>query len=340
MKLLKAATKAMVGIIAGLVILFALGYVLTFGDHSVPATVEGDPTLPHITIDGVTYHAETFGDPEDPVVITVHGGPGSDYRGLLNIQQLSDEYYVVFFDQRGAGLSPRVSPEEITLASAIADLDSIVEYYGQGRKVSLIGHSWGAMLVSAYLGQYPEKVDHAVLAEPGFLTTEFAQRFLEKTQLKFSPGIIYHFLKTKFESLHVIGQDDQAMDDYFGEHFNLYQGDDHPQAGYYCPGDKPDPEGSWRFGATAAASIQAEAIDAEGNIDLNLVEGVENFTNRVLFMTGECQTVIGEDWQREQIAFFPSNELVVIPNAGHEMFKENPTASIAAIRSYLEAPAQ
>jgi proline iminopeptidase len=340
MRILKAAARVLVGVIVGLVVLFALGYVLTFGDHSVPATVEGDPTLPHITVDGVTYHAETFGDPENPVVITVHGGPGSDYKGLLDLGQLSDEYYVVFFDQRGAGLSPRVSPEEITLESAIADLDSIVEHYGQGRRVNLVGHSWGAMLVSAYLAQFPEKVDHAVLAEPGFLTTEFAERFLEETKLKFTPGVIYHFLKTKIESLHVIGQDDQAMDDYFGYYFNMYQGDDHPQAGYYCPGDKPDPEGGWRFGAAAAASIQAEAIDAEGNVHLNLVQGVENFSNRVMFMTGECQTVIGAAWQREQMAFFPSADLLVIPDAGHEMFKENPTASIAAVRSYLAAPAQ
>ncbi len=73
MRLLKAAARVVVGIIVGLVILFALGYVLTFGDHSVPATVEADPTLPHITIDGVTYHAETFGSPENPVVIPVAG---------------------------------------------------------------------------------------------------------------------------------------------------------------------------------------------------------------------------------------------------------------------------
>ena len=87
--------------------------------------------------------------------------------------------------------------------------------------------------------------------------------------------------------------------------------------------------------AAADASIQAGAIDAEGNITLNLVEGVENFTDKVLFITGECQTYIGADWQREQMAFFPNAELVVIPDAGHEMFKENPEDSLAVVREYL-----
>ncbi|NOH10024.1 MAG: alpha/beta hydrolase [Chloroflexi bacterium] len=335
MKIIKRLVTIFLGFLGMLVALFALGYVLTIGDHTVPATVAQDPSLPSITINGYAYHGETYGNPENPVVITLHGGPGSDYRSILNLQELADEYYVIFFDQRGAGLSPRVSPEEITLESAIVDLDSIVDYYGKGQKVNLVGHSWGAMLASAYLGQHPEKVEHVVLAEPGFLTTEFLLRFQQQTQLKFTPGVITHFLKTKFESLHVMGVDDHAMDDYFTHHINLYQGEDHPQAGYYCPNAKPDPEGSWRFGATAASSIQASAIDAEGDINLNLVEGVEIFTNQVLFIAGECQTYIGADWQREQMEFFPNAELVVIPDAGHEMFAENPEDSITAVREYL-----
>jgi pimeloyl-ACP methyl ester carboxylesterase len=35
---------------------------------------------------------------------------------------------------------------------------------------------------------------------------------------------------------------------------------------------------------------------------------------------------------------FPKAELAVIPAAGHEMFAENPKASIAAVRAYLDAP--
>ena len=337
MKLLKTLGKITLAIVVGLVALFILFYVLTIGDYAVAETVAQDPSIPHITIAGVTFHAETFGDPANPVVIAIHGGPGSDYRSMLSLQTLSDHYFVVFYDQRGTGLSPRVNPQEITLASALADLDSIVDYYGHGRKVNLVGHSWGAMLTSAYLGQHPEKVDHAVLAEPGFLTAEFAKKWAEATAIHFSPGVLYHFVKTKFESLHVTGPDDAASDDYFAYQMNMYQGSDHPQAGYRCAGGGPEAGGSWRLGARGADNIVQHAVDASGNFNVNLVDGVERFTNKVLFIAGACQKVIGVEWQKRQMAFFPNAELAVIPDAGHELFAENPEASIAAVRDYLDA---
>jgi proline iminopeptidase len=338
MKIIKTLGKVLLGLVVGLVALFALGYVLTFGEYTVPETVAQDSSLPQVTIDGVTYHAETFGDPANPVVITVHGGPGGDYRSLLSLQTLSDEYFVVFFDQQGSGLSPRVDPAEITLMSAVADLDSIVDYYGHGEPVNLVGHSWGAMLASAYLGNHPEKVSHAVLAEPGFLTSEFAEKFAEATKLRLRPGILYYFLKTKFEALHINGPDEQASNDYFFHQLNLYQGSDHPQAGYRCEGVTPKENETWRYGAAASDALYQQAVDDDGTFDINLVAGVEHFENTVLFMAGECQTIIGADWQSQQMEFFPSAGLVVIPDAGHEMFAENPGASIAAVRAYLDSP--
>jgi pimeloyl-ACP methyl ester carboxylesterase len=71
-----------------------------------------------------------------------------------------------------------------------------------------------------------------------------------------------------------------------------------------------------------------------------LVNGVEGFTNKVLFIAGECQKVIGVEWQKRQMGYFPNAELAVIPGAGHEMFAENPVASITVVREYLDAPAQ
>jgi proline iminopeptidase len=79
-------------------------------------------------------------------------------------------------------------------------------------------------------------------------------------------------------------------------------------------------------------------LDANGNFELDLAAGVEQFENKVLFMTGACQTLIGEDYQRWQMQLFPSAGLAVIPDAGHEMFLENPEASVEVVRAYLNTP--
>ncbi|MEZ4615989.1 MAG: hypothetical protein R2867_10875 [Caldilineaceae bacterium] len=76
------------GILVGVLLLIIGGlFIATAGDHSVPDTVATDPTLPHVTIDGVTFHAETFGDPQNPTVVVVHGGPGGDYGYRHTLQR-------------------------------------------------------------------------------------------------------------------------------------------------------------------------------------------------------------------------------------------------------------
>ena len=110
-------------ILGGLLIILLLSaaglYVATRGDYQVPATVMDDPGLSRLVIDGYTFHGEIFGQSDNPVVIVLHGGPGGDYRSLLGLQALADEYFVVFYDQRGAGLSERVPAEQLTLASSL-----------------------------------------------------------------------------------------------------------------------------------------------------------------------------------------------------------------------------
>ena len=94
---------------------------------------------------------KTYGSEDAPVLIVLHGGPGADFRYLLNLSVLSDQYRVVFYDQLGTGLSQRVEAKDISVDTFVRDLDAVVEHFGRKRKVILLGHSWGAMLASAYL---------------------------------------------------------------------------------------------------------------------------------------------------------------------------------------------
>src|SRR4029078_6989970 len=45
----------------------------------VPRTVTEDLSLPAVELNGTRFHAETFGNPANPVIVFLHGGPGCDY---------------------------------------------------------------------------------------------------------------------------------------------------------------------------------------------------------------------------------------------------------------------
>lgn len=304
--------------------------------YTVPKTVVDDASLPRIEINGVLLHSRTFGNPNSPVVIVLHGGPGWDSRYLLSIQALKDEFFVVFYDQRGAGLSQRVPDEQLTYKVMMEDLDAVVGHYGKGRKVSLIGHSWGAMLASLYLAQYPDKLAGVVIAASGPMTGEIADRL----KWPFSIGFVFHAGWNWFGSLFVHEPDEYATDDYFYyQLFATYEGPGHPLAKYHC-GDTvlADDYSVWRFGGRALNEVTATYSGSrEGWPRIDFTQGVENFDQEVLFMAGACDSILGPEVQREHMRPFPDARLVVIENAGHDIFTEQPVTSLIPVRAYLQA---
>ncbi|MBI5073856.1 MAG: alpha/beta hydrolase [Nitrospirae bacterium] len=323
--------KVFLYISAAVAALSLLFYLLT-SSHSVPGTVADDPALPRATINGNLFHAETFGSAANPVVIVVHGGPGWDYRSLLPLQNLADEYYVVFYDQQGSGLSPRIDPREITLETSLQDLNAIVDHYGKGNNVKLIGHSWGAMLVSGYLGRYPEKVSHAVLAEPGFLSTEMMKKAGVKMGPRWEFGFLLRATKTWFESLHIKGPDKDAASDYF-----IGQVAPYANTEYFCNGIVPESGAlHWRAGASAGHAILLSARNDQGDFHIDLIKGVERFKAPVLFLVSECNQLIGRQHQEKQAKFFSNAKIRIIKESGHSMFGERPAESINVVRDYLK----
>ena len=106
---------------------------------------------------------------DNPVIISLHGGPGAPttYIDYCWQDYLTDDYTVVSWDERGCGRSyyrnADVDPDNSTLTfeQQLADLDALVDYccerFGQDQ-VIILGHSYGSMLGSEYVFAHPEKV--------------------------------------------------------------------------------------------------------------------------------------------------------------------------------------
>ena len=70
-------------------------------------------------------------------------------------------------DQRGRGRSAdRVQAEDVTLASDIADLEKVRQFFHLD-SVVLLGHSWGTVLALEYALRYPQRVSRMILMNPG-----------------------------------------------------------------------------------------------------------------------------------------------------------------------------
>jgi pimeloyl-ACP methyl ester carboxylesterase len=95
-------------------------------------------------------------------VVVLHGGPGADLTYLLPIAAgLESRHRFVFYDQRGS-LRSRVTPDSITMAKHVADLDQLREGLGAER-IKLVSHSAGTMLAFEYLRAHPDRVANLVL---------------------------------------------------------------------------------------------------------------------------------------------------------------------------------
>ena len=102
-------------------------------------------------------------DVHNPVLLFVHGGPGMPEYWLTQRYPtgLEDHFTVVWWEQRGAGLSysPDIPPETMTVAQFVADTLSVTRYlldrFGQ-EKLYLMGHSWGSYIGIQAAAQAPE----------------------------------------------------------------------------------------------------------------------------------------------------------------------------------------
>jgi pimeloyl-ACP methyl ester carboxylesterase len=194
------------------------------------------------------------------------------------------------------------------------------------------------MLATGFAAHNPDRVDKIVLGEPGFLTPLLAKEFgamvRPKSMLKMIGGLGVAFIK----ALHIDGPDDQAWLDFFAaELMTETDGDVTPIAGYFC-NDDPNTASMpyWRLGASAIFAAQTHETNANGEPMIDMVTGLDRWNGEALILAGECNRLIGPDWQQQNhLPLFRHARLVVISGAGHTMFGERPLESIAVTRAFL-----
>jgi proline iminopeptidase len=116
--------------------------------------------------DGVRLFYRKVGSGKKAVVF-LHGGPGLGIGdGGYDMEPLARGRVLLMYDQRGSGRSEVVTdPKLLTADYQVRDLEAFRQHFKLER-MTLIGLSWGTGLATLYAAAHPDRVERLLLVSP------------------------------------------------------------------------------------------------------------------------------------------------------------------------------
>ena len=129
-----------------------------------------------VSLDDARLFYEVIGDGEP--IIVVHGGPGLDHDYLQpGLDALATRHTLVYYDQRGTGRSgAELDSATINIDTFVEDIEALRQTLGYER-VSVMGHSFGALIALEYAFRHPGSLRALILMNP----VEPGSRYREAT---------------------------------------------------------------------------------------------------------------------------------------------------------------
>jgi pimeloyl-ACP methyl ester carboxylesterase len=268
-----------------------------------------------IQTDGATIHVRLGG--QGPAVVLLHGfGDTGDMWAPL-AAELARDHRVVVPDLRGMGLSshPADGYDKKTQA---ADIRSVLTKLGIDH-AAVVGHDIGATVAYAYAARYPDKTDQLVVMDapiPGIPPWDEIVR---------SPAL-WHFSFGGPDAERLVAGRERIYLDRFWNEF---------------AGDPPKIDEATRAHYTALYA-QPGAMHSAFAQFLSIPKDAED--NRVSMTTKLTMPVLAIGAAKAfgaNVAIVMRNAAdnvseVLIANSGHWLMDEQPTATIAAVRNFLD----
>lgn len=277
-------------------------------------------------------------------VVFLHGGPGLGIGdGGYDMEPLARQRVLLMYDQRGSGRSEIIrNPELLTVEYQIRDLEEFRKHFKLER-MSLVGLSWGAGLATLYASVYPERVEKLLLVSPmPPARTPYWQ--LRTAKLNSLIGAANAARLQEIRQLLPAASDAQAVTlcrDAFTISSKPYFVDPpandiklarrraalmHERVELMC--DAPPAALRNRFVVVIAV------FESLG--EWNFVPLLNKIKVPALVVEGE-KTNVPLDATRAWATALPKGRLLLIPNAGHVHFIEQPAAFFPAANQFLNA---
>src|SRR5258708_4751049 len=119
----------------------------------------------YLEIRGLRYHVRSWGPPEVPPVIFLHGWMDASASFQFVADALKAERRILAPDWRGEGLSAWANSSAYDYSEYVADLDALVDQLHPGKPADIVGHSRGGNIATLYAGIRPDRVRRVVNIE-------------------------------------------------------------------------------------------------------------------------------------------------------------------------------
>ena len=290
-----------------------------------PPTEEGSFTA----ADQVRLFYRKLGTGRDFVVF-LHGGPGlSMGDGGYAMRPLSEKHALILYDQRGGGRSDLIKdPKLLTADADVRDLEALRQHFTID-KMTLIGLSWGSGLAALYAEAHPESVSRIIFLDPMPIALDpYAKERGQKIGSLIKPEDKAHLQElaknakgASEEQLRTICQEETRI--FFGPY--LFHPDNHKRDwAEMC--DMPS-------AAMRNVKVVNEAVNGSlGHFDFRPT--LKKLKVPILIIEGE-KTNVPLDSTREWAKTPPNARLLLIPDAGHATFIDQPVNLLREIEVFL-----
>jgi proline iminopeptidase len=263
-------------------------------------------------------------------LVVVHGGPGFSLESVrADFAPFARDRRVIYYDQRGNGRSTLIDdPAKLAWQRHVADLEALRRHF-RLRKMTLLGNSWGGLLISLYAAAHPDRVERLVLDSPAAPIA--AQHRLQQTRM--TQRARERFTQEERDLVQdnvdwLAARDPIAACGIFARYIlKLYMFDPAQPVsirGNLCAGP---PE-------VVRRSLQVNRVIVQSLGEFDFRPMVRRVTAPVFIIHG-AGDVVPPEGARDWAASFPNARLLMLERSGHLIQVEQPEIFFPAIETFL-----
>jgi len=292
--------------------------------------------------DGRTVEWEAVGD--GPPLIWVEGGPGFwAHLARPDVQMVSDLFRCHLVNAPGCGrTSPPADISGYDLPGIIAFFEEVRESLGLGR-VTVMGHSWGGLVVAAWAAAHPESVERLVVIDGYSGSIDGTGTVVDYEEVRAERERAYSRQESEpwYEAaVRSLADDDESGDREIDEETWVERFDPAWPMYFADPGSPLSAPHLARVRSEVRMNVPMNRAwfgDAHHFDNVDILPSLAAVKCPAIVIAGEHDFIAGPAWNRPIAAAIPAARYVQIADAGHVPQYEQPEAFQSALRDWLSA---